>query len=311
VKALLLGGNGFIGSHLALALDAANWDVTIYDRALRPFEECPASVHYVRGEMGNRGLLHATLPGIDVVFHLVSTTIPKTSNDDPAYDVLSNVVETIHLLQTCVQTGVRQVIFISSGGTVYGIPQCLPVAEDHPTAPISSYGITKLMIEKYLELFRHLYGLEYVVLRPSNPFGERQHPLRGQGVVLSFLYRLRWEEPLQVWGDGSVVRDFFYVSDLVGAFMEALQYKGPPRVFNIGSGQGLSLNELIAVIERVAGREATVQYTPGRRFDVPALVLDIRRAREHLGWRPLVSLEEGLTNTWRWVQTLPRLHEVG
>ena len=244
------------------------------------------------------------MSGVEVVYHFVSTTLPKTSNDDPIYDVRSNLVDTIQLLESCVEAGVRKVIFASSGGTVYGPPETLPITEDHPTAPISSYGIVKLAIEKYLSLFHHLYGLDYAVLRISNPYGPYQDPGGQQGAVGVFLNRLYTGRPITIWGDGEVVRDYLYVSDLVDALELAALIESREKVLNIGSGEGLSLNALIRCISEVVGEHPAVEYLPARPLDVPASVLNVGRAKSALGWEPETGLAEGIERTWAWIQTL-------
>ena len=304
MRACVVGGNGFIGSHLVDRLRQSKWEVVVYDRADERYRERRADVEYLYGEFGNRRLLADALARTDVVFHLVSSTIPKTSNDDPVMDVRTNVLESIGLLEVCVKANVRRVLFLSSGGTVYGVPRKLPISEDQPTDPICSYGITKLAIEKYLSLFHHLYGLEYTVLRPANPYGERQNPLGHQGAVTVFLGRIARGLPVVIWGDGSVVRDYFYVGDLVEACLAALSVRTEERVFNIGSSHGVSLNDLVETIGRVVSADFEVLYTPARSFDVPELILDSSRAGRCLGWSTKVSLEEGIERTWQWIRTL-------
>ena len=183
---------------------------------------------------------------------------------------------------------------VSSGGTVYGIPQAVPIPETHPTDPICSYGITKLAMEKYVALYRQLYGLEGVVLRVANPFGPRQRLDAAQGVVPVFLGKALRHEPLQIWGDGTTVRDFLDVADVVTALLAAAQYKGAESLFNIGSGKGLSLNQLIALLEQQLNRSLDVQYLPFRGCDVPTNVLCIDRAKEALNWAPKISVADGL-----------------
>ena len=251
--------------------------------------------------MGNKVRLDRALRGVEVVFHLAGTTDPKTSNDDPAYDVESNVLSTLRLLDACLAAGVRKVVFNSSGGTVYGVPGMLPVREDHPTDPICSYGITKLTIEKYLDLYRRLHGLDYVALRVSNAYGEGQNPDRGQGAVAAFTARVARRQPIEVWGDGSVTRDYVHVEDVARALVMAAERTPQDRLLNVGSGVGTTLNELIDLIREVTGRDAEVRYTSGRAFDVPALVLDTHRIQEQIGWHPQVMLDEGLRRTWQWV----------
>ncbi len=301
-NALVVGGSGFIGQHLVHLLLSRGYRVTVYDRAPRRHHVNAEDVfQYVQGELGNQALLREHLAGIDVVYHLACTTIPKTSNEEPAFDVESNVVPSIGLLAECVQAGVGRVVFVSSGGTVYGIPKDLPVREDHLTMPICSYGITKLMIEHYLALFRHLYGLRYSIIRPSNPYGEGQNYYGQQGAVTVFLGRIAMGQPIEIWGDGSVVRDYFYVGDLAQACLQAAETEIPDLVANVGSGQGLSLRELLTVIRESIGIEFAVHYSEARPFDVPYLVLDIDRARRLLSWEPQVPMTDGIQRTWEWV----------
>jgi UDP-glucose 4-epimerase len=304
LKSLVLGGNGFIGAHLVDGLLEEGWPVRIYDRSPNRFRATPQNAEYVEGELGNHGLIRAAVEGMEVVFHFVSTTIPKTSNDDPIYDVRSNLIDTLQLLESCVEAGVRKVVFASSGGTVYGRPQMVPIAEDHPTSPITSYGIVKLAVEKYLGLFEHLHGLDYAALRISNPYGPYQDPQGQQGAVPVFLNRLRTGRPVTIWGDGSVVRDYLYVSDLVEALKLAAETETRKKTLNVGSGRGTSLNELVAIIAEVTGERPAVEYVPGRALDVPANVLDVTRARDELGWNPKTDLTEGIERTWDWVRTL-------
>jgi UDP-glucose 4-epimerase len=255
----------------------------------------------VAGELGNTGLLRALLPGVDVAFHLASTTLPATSNDAPVFDVQSNLVDTLRLLETCAGCAVGKVVFLSSGGTVYGQVDAAPVAEDHATTPICSYGIVKLAIEHYLRLFHRTAGLRYAVLRPSNPFGPRQNPEGNQGAVAVFLGRIARGEPVTIWGDGEIVRDYFHVSDLARAIVLAARSPKAELTLNVGSGAGLSLNQLVARLGQLTGKPVTVVREPARPLDVPRLVLDTHRARTELGWAPSVPLDAGLAQTWEWV----------
>ena len=301
LKSLVLGGNGFIGTNLVERLLADGSDVRVYDRGANRFGEV-SGAEQLRGELGNHGLIREAVRGVEVVFHLVSTTLPKTANDDPIHDVRSNLVDTLQLLESCVEAGVRKVVFASSGGTVYGPPRSVPIEEGHPNDPITSYGIVKLAIEKYLHLFHHLHDLDFAALRISNPYGPYQDPTGQQGAVGVFLQNALAGRPITIWGDGEVVRDYLYVADLADALVRASTTgRG---VFNVGSGHGVSLNELLESISAVAGERPQVRYQAARTLDVPANVLDIRRAREELGWSPRVGLDEGLQKTTSWLRTL-------
>lgn len=302
---LVVGGNGFIGSHLVERLLERGEAVRIYGRGPGEFRAVPRGAEFVEGDLGNHGLVREAVAGTEIVYHFVSTTLPKTSNDDPIYDVRSNLVDTIQFLEVCVEAGVRKVVFASSGGTVYGVPESVPIGETHPTEPISSYGIVKLAIEKYLGLFHHLHGLDYAALRISNPYGPYQNPASQQGAIPVFLNRARTGRPITIWGDGSVVRDYLYVSDLVDVLETSGRVETKEKLFNVGSGHGASLNELIGLIAGVVGEHPKVEYQQARSLDVPASVLDTTRARRELGWEPKVDLAEGIARTWDWISTLP------
>lgn len=303
---LILGGNGFIGSHLVDRLLAEAHSVRVFDKYEEHYRKPVAGVEYCVGDFGNRGMLSEALTGIDIVFHLISTTLPKTSNDDPVFDVQSNVVETIFLLEQCVTKKIRKVVFISSGGAIYGNPLSLPISENCPTEPECSYGITKLAVEKYMALFNHLHGLDYVVLRPSNPYGGRQNPDGIQGAISVFLGRIAQGKSIEIWGDGQVVRDYIFIDDLIDGMYKAISVNALSRVFNLGSGIGHSLNEILDVIRKVTGKEIKVVYKAKRSFDIPSIYLDICRAKQELSWAPSVSLETGIEKTWKFVKKLYR-----
>jgi len=301
---LILGGAGFIGSHLCDALLSAGHSVRLFDRLgvppYRVFTE-QEPIEWIQGDFSSTADIEKAVDGCQIVFHLVSTTLPKSSNDDPVYDVESNVVGTLRFLDAARHAGVEKIVFVSSGGTVYGVPQLIPISETHPTDPVSSYGIGKLAIEKYLHLYEVLHGMEYCVLRLANPFGERQRVNAAQGAVAVFMNRAIHNQPIEIWGDGSVVRDYIYIANVVDALVKAAFYSGKERLFNIGSGQGKSLNDILAVIEVLLNRPVNRTYLASRSFDVPANVLDIAHAQKHLAWSPQISFETGLTSTFLWL----------
>lgn len=308
-RCLVLGGRGFIGSHLVDALLARGNHVRCFDRPhVAPLSEAHLSnpnFELFEGDLVSEADVTEALEGCEVCFHLVSTTLPKSSNADPVFDVESNVLGTVRLLTHAVKTGLKKVIFVSSGGTVYGVPTQLPIPETHPTDPVCSYGISKLAIEKYLGLFNQLHGLDYTILRIANPFGERQRTHASQGAVAVFLGKVLRGEPIEIWGDGSVVRDYIYIADVVNALLTALERTGSERVFNIGSGRGHSLNEVVDAIEKVTGRSADRRHLPGRAFDVPVSVLGIEHAKKVLNWSPKVDFEQGLERFATWLLENP------
>jgi UDP-glucose 4-epimerase len=303
-RILVTGGAGFIGAHLVDSLIASGYKVRVLDRIpveIRPTWRESAQIEYLMGDFSDHSLIDAALKDIDIVYHLVSTTIPATSNIDPIFDVQSNLIGTLSLLRTALQAGVKKVIFVSSGGTVYGKPRSLPIKETDPTDPICSYGITKLAIEKYLHMFNELHGLEFLVFRLANPFGERQRP-GAQGVIAAFIQKLVNGQAIEIWGDGSVVRDYIYIRDVVDILVRGISYNGASHIFNLGSGQGRSLNEIIDVLRSVTGRTVDCSFKEGRPLDVPKSILDISLVKQEFGWQPSNDFAGDISKTWNWFQ---------
>ena len=306
MKCLVLGGGGFLGPHLCRALLGQGHTVRIFERPnlrrdVALFNK--PNVEFIEGDFVNEQDVTNAVPDCDVIFHLISTTLPKSSNDNPVYDIESNVVGTLHLLRSAIKNDVRKILFASSGGTVYGIPKQVPISESHPTDPVCSYAIGKLAVEKYLHLYYVLHGLDYCVLRIANAYGEGQRPFGSQGAVAVFLKKAMNDEVVEIWGDGKVVRDYVYVGDVIDAILKAMSYEGEHRLFNVGAGEGRSVNELLSAIESVIGHPVGRRYVHGRSFDVPINVLDIGRARVALGWEPRTPFYDGLARTLEWLRT--------
>jgi UDP-glucose 4-epimerase len=305
VTVLVLGGCGFIGSHVVDALLAAGQPVRVLDRQPEQFRAPLPGVEYQFGQFGDRAEVTRALRGVDRVVHLISTTVPGTADLDPRADVLDNVVGTLSLLETMMTLGIGRILFLSSGGTVYGVPQEVPIPEWHCLAPVNAYGIGKVAIESYMSLFERTRGLSPVVLRASNPYGPRQGKAGVQGIVGTCLRRLIEDRPLEIWGDGSIVRDFFSVRDLAALCVTALlsDRTGP---YNAGSGLGVSVNEVVGLVSRIAGRPVKITYQEARPQDVPRSILDVSRAHADFGWTASVTLEVGVAETWDWMRSVAR-----
>jgi UDP-glucose 4-epimerase len=299
---LVLGAGGFIGTSLCRALLARGERVRGFGHAPL-FPEALAGVEWIEGDFADRDALAPALRGCDTLFHLVSGTVPQLANQDPAADLLGNVVPVIALLQQAAAEGIRRVVFVSSGGTVYGAAERTPTPESAPTEPFGAYGVGKLTVEKYLGLYERLHGLEYRALRVTNPYGPYQTARKGQGVIAAAILRGLSGQPIEIWGDGSVVRDFVYIDDVNDALLAAAADDGPHRVYNIGSGVGRSLRDVLAAVEAELGRPLKRIWRPGRPVDVPVSVVEIARAREGLGWAPRVGFEEGLRRMIAWART--------
>src|SRR5271155_1227824 len=293
---VVLGGSGFLGQRLCRKLVASGFKVRSVSRTGRPRGEAQpwwSHVNWISADVGTETSAPA-MEGADLVFHLASSTYPSTSNSDAVFDLESNLVGCVRMLKTAVECRVQRLIFISSGGTVYGVPQQNPIPETHPTDPICSYGIHKLAIEKYLYLFRALKDLDSVVLRVSNMYGEFQDLERPLGAISHFAHRAVEGKPIEIWGDGTIRRDYIHVDDVVSAFLKSISYQGPEHLFNIGSGRSVSLNDVLDLIRRRVANNVVVNYEPGRSFDVPENVLDIAKAGRELDWEPSIRLETGL-----------------
>jgi UDP-glucose 4-epimerase len=272
---VLVGGAGFIGRHLA-GLDGAE---------------------IVQGDLTDEVALRGALRPGDTVVHLAWSTLPASSNERPDADAADNILGSLRLFATCAASGVRRILFFSSGGTVYGNAARVPIRETDATDPICAYGISKLAVEKYLALERRLRGLDYLIVRPANVYGPGQDPARGQSAATVFAHRAVCGEPITIWGDGSAVRDYLYIDDLTDAVARLLAFTPETdgaRIFNVGTGVGVSLRSLLEKIRGVLGREPVVRYTAGRALDVSANVLDAGRLALATAWKPRVSLTEGL-----------------
>lgn len=302
---LVTGGCGFIGSHVVDALLGAEHRVRVLARRPERARPLLAQVDYRLGDFRDRALLGAALEGIDAVFHLASTTVPSTADLDPGADVRENLEGTLGLVETMLEHGVQRLLFLSSGGTVYGIPENVPVAEDHPLRPIGSYGIVKAAIELYIDMYRRTRGLAPVIIRPSNPVGSRQGRIGVQGVVATMLDRIAAGREIEIWGDGSVVRDFFDVRDLAELCVRA-GTSAREGTYNAGSGVGTSLADLLEIIRHVTGTEIVPRFRPARLTDVPVAILDCSRARQDFGWVARRSLHEAIDGAWSWSRSLPR-----
>jgi UDP-glucose 4-epimerase len=303
MRVLVVGGNGFIGSHVVDVLLDQGIEVVVFDRHSERFRPPLPKVNYVVGDLNDSASLeNAMSQAIDSVVHLASSTSPLRSNDNPLSD-LENIAGAIRLLELCIKRKVKRIVYASSGGTVYGVPKVLPIPEDHPTEPICSYGVAKLAIEKYLNLYTNTSGLATVVLRIGNPYGVRQSPHSAQGVVPVFMSRILQGKPLTLWGDGSVVRDFVNVRDLASLFLRALT-SDATGVFNAGSGVGTSISELLEIMSVPLGVRPQINRKESRKFDVPAVILDCGKARTVYCWEPRITLPEGLIEFSHWLKSM-------
>lgn len=298
---LLLGAAGFIGTNLAIKLieDKANV-ITLIDKNRAYFSNTKivsAANVIIKESTLDLEMDFSILEGQEVVYHLVSSIVPANSNQHISQDIQANVLFSSYLFEACVKYRVKKIVFISSGGTVYGKESLCPLSENTPTNPITSYGVQKITIEKLLYLYKYMYGLDYRIIRLANPYGPYQRPNGVLGAVTTFTYKALKGDEIQVYGDGSVIRDYIYIDDAIRGIINIVDGNGMYNTFNLGCGCGTSISEVLRTIENVLGKKLKIVYKGGRMVDVPINYLDISRYEACYGKLNPISLEEGILKT--------------
>lgn len=288
----MLGGNGFIGRHVTQSFVDNGDVVTVLDRYV--VDDLPLQLRQVQADLSAIDAVAPAIEGADIVVCLASSSLPASANSNMASEIRNHVEATVAIAELAAEEGVARFVFASSGGTIYGRNSSRTTVESTPTAPINAYGVSKLAIEHYLRVLNNLRDIHTTSLRLSNPFGVGQRPERRQGFVAAAVDCALRGEPLTIWGDGSVTRDFLYVTDAASAFVAASYYEGGETEINIGSGQATSLLEILAIVEATSGRSVDVLFETGRNIDVQDNALSVDRAHQLLGWRANVSLEAGI-----------------
>jgi UDP-glucose 4-epimerase len=300
---LVVGGNGFIGSHVVDALLAERVQVTVFDVCPERFRSPLPEVHYCKGSFGHLQDVERVLElKPDIVIHLGNYNLSLNATGLPEED-LRNLNDSVKLFESCIKHQVSKIIFMSSGGKVYGITDHLPVKESDPTNPLGSYGIMKLSIEKYLLSLSYYYGIGAVILRPSNPYGVRQSPFSVQGAIPILGWRILNQQPITIWGSGDAVRDYIDVKH-IARFCCLAATRECSGVFNLGSGNGVSTNELVGALADVLEICPIIKKEPARQFDVPAIILDSTRAMQQFNWRSETNLRAGLVQVTDWLREL-------
>lgn len=304
---MILGAAGFIGTNLArqISKNKENY-TTLVDKNKAYFAlinrlNLPNTKEIVSAL--DIDMDFSILEGQEVVYHLVSTNVPTNSNRCVSHDIEANVLFSARLFEECVKYGVKKVVFISSGGTVYGKEAQCPLSENTPTNPITSYGLQKLTIEKLLYLYSYMYGLDYRIIRLANPYGPFQRPNGILGAVTTFTYKALKEDTIIVYGDGSIIRDFIYIDDAVRGILNIVDGESKHFIFNLGSGQGTSIKELLEKIRIALNCNINIVYKEGRSVDVPVNYLDISRYEMYYGKLNPTPLIEGIQRTAEFMKT--------
>ena len=299
-KYLILGGSGFIGGNLARALVKRGERPKILTRpsfSISNIEDILDQVDIVYRDFMDDVALRDATKGVNTVFHLISTTFPSSTTESSIYDVLSNLLPTIRLVEVCIANGVKKIVYASSGGTIYGEPKEIPISEDHPLIPESLYGQSKLTIENYLNFYSRSMGIDTSILRISNPFGPGQKILGVQGIIAICMGCAYYNRVLKIYGKGDAVRDYVYIDDVVDAILLSVENKGS-SIINVSSGKGSSVMDIVQMIEEISGRVVQKEFIPDRPGDVKTNILSNKRAYELYGWKPKVELKDGLSRTW-------------
>lgn len=290
---LVIGGTGYLGSHLVQSLVVNGYNVRVLYRGLSGKSKYK-DVDYVKGDINNTKDIEKATRGVDFVYYFASSTNPKSSENDLLFDISSNLYPIIFTLNSCVKNKIKKFIFCSSGGTVYGNHNQMPIKEEFSCQPISSYGIVKHNMEMYIKYFYRKYNLNYEILRLSNPYGGNHLKNPIKGIIPTYINRILENRDLKVYGDGTVVRDYIYIDDFIQLSIKLLTLDKKNNTLNVGTGIGTSINELIKKIELVCNKKATISYMPSRDFDVHKNCLDITKAYDIYEWTPKISLEKGL-----------------
>lgn len=305
MRILVTGGAGFIGSTLVNHLLTNGHDVHVLDNFSRGRRvNLPEGVRLHELDV-NDPALTPVLADVrpEVVCHLAAQIDVRHSVADPATDARLNIIGTIKVAEAARHAGVRKIVFASSGGSIYGMPDELPIGETTPVNPLSPYAVSKVSGELYLNAFRQLYGLEYTALAPANVYGPRQDPHGEAGVVAIFAQRLLSGEPTRIFGDGGNTRDYVYVGDVAAAFAAAIGTAGNGRRYNIGTGVQTTDRELHRMIAAAVGVPDEPESAPARLGDLRASALDASLAAIELAWKPQVSVTEGIRRTVDWFRS--------
>ena len=302
IKTLVIGGAGFIGSHITPLLIETGRSVTVMGRSKESAFIQTHNLSYVSGDFGDYEFICKLLDTHDEIIHLAYATVPNTSFENPLVDLQQNLAPAVQLFAEAAKRG-RKVLLVSSGGTVYGEAIDSPILESHSKQPISPYGLTKLTLESYAYLYGVTHALNFTVVRPANAYGPGQKPFMGQGFIATAIATAKEGKAIKVFGKVGTVRDYIEVSDLAAGIVSALLYGKTSEIYNIGSGIGLSNLDIIQKLKEPLqkyGAKVYVEHLPERLFDVRSNVLDASKLQRDTGWMPKVSFDRGIQKTVKW-----------
>jgi len=305
MKILVLGASGFIGSHLCEALLQQGYYVRGFSRTLSShlifLLDSHKNFEWIGGSWDKPDDLMGVMTDINVVFHLISSNTPISSTNNISEEFNRNINNTFRLLDIMKSYDVGKIVYLSSGGAVYGQQSIIPTPETATTNPVSPYGITKLTIEKIVHMYWHMYGLSYSIFRPSNVFGPRQNIEKKQGVISIFIRQVLESKPIEIWGSSSIRKDYIYIDDCISAMIKSLSYQDS-CLFNLGSSVGISLEEIFTYIFQIHGSSVDVIYRPPIHHDVPLSILDTTHLKQILQWDCKTDFLSGIKNTYAYIK---------
>jgi UDP-glucose 4-epimerase len=307
VRILVTGGAGFIGSNVADRFLALGHEVAVFDNLSSGFREFVSpKAKFYEGDLADAAAVDRAIGDFrpDVVDHHAAQIDVRKSVVDPVFDARVNVLGSIGMMQACSKHGVRKVVYASTGGALYGEGRQLPATEDHPVNPEAPYGASKHTVEHYLYIWKLLHGLDYTVLRYPNVYGPRQNPHGEAGVNAIFIGLMLTGKRPRIFGDGTAVRDYLYVGDVVEGNVLALE-KGSGEMVNLGTGVGTSVNDIVRELQAITGFTEDAIYDDARPGEVQRIYLDASRAKRVLGWTPQVTFADGLRRTVEWSKHNP------
>lgn len=305
-RCIIFGGGGFIGSHLTEALVKNKYSVVIFSRksksALKNLNNAMKDVKFIEGDFNDIGVVKKVIAANDIVFDLIASSVPFSSTQTPIEEINHHIFSHVRFIEACCKKKVKKIIFASSGGGVYGDKKKLPISENEMLEPISPHAIGKIAIEYYLNYYSKMYDIPYIIYRLSNPYGPRQIPEKGFGIVPTLFSHAFKNTPPTLFDHGNLVRDFIFIDDLIEAITQSFDCDNKFNLYNIGSGEGTTIINLWENIKKITKTNIKPLYQPKRPFDINSIILDMERFKSEYGWKSKTKLTDGLSQTWNWIK---------
>jgi len=305
-KVLITGGNGFIGSYLSDKLSQNNFNVVVVDKFDELFREPIKSIKQIRCEIDDFDKYSKELKQTEILFHLAATFSPSSSKEKYKSEIISNLFSSIDLFERAAKSGVRKIVLFSSGGSVYGNHKISKIGEGAQTNPISTYGINKLIIEKYLKFFAKKYDFDFLIVRPSNPYGPRQNFDGKQGVISIFLKKIIDGDKISIFGSGNDKKDYIYIDDLISLLFILIK-NNCKGTYNLGSGLGYSINDFLKIFKSTLNLDFKINFCETQNYDVVSFILDNSKVLNHNKFK-FTPIHDGIKKTYNWIKEINEIN---